>query len=205
MANKTDYAIIILAAGASHRFGRDKLLTLVAGKRLIDWSIETAVASNLGTVLVVTNPNRHLDGFDPVVSVITNFAWCEGLSSSIRCGLQALAATTCRAAIFTPGDQPLLTAEVYRRIIEKFQQQSFPLIVASYDGQPRNPVLLDRALWKKASCIQGDIGLSALTRSESQLVECGDIASVADVDEPVDLIAVEAMLLYNSRVKFKDD
>src|SRR3990167_7487349 len=195
-------AIIVLAAGVSYRFGGDKLLTIVAGKRLIDWSVEAAVASNLGPVVVVTNPNRQLDGLDPTVSLIVNPRWHEGLSSSIRYGLHALLTTTCRAAIFTPSDQPLLTPDVYRRISQRFHQQSSPLIVASYDGQPRNPVLLDRKLWETASRIQGDIGLSALTRSgTAELVECADIASVADVDRSADLLAVEAVLLQNRRYK----
>ncbi len=214
MANKADYtqniaaeiAIIILAAGASHRFGSDKLLTPVAGKRLIDWSVEAAVASNVGPILVVTNPNRKLKldhhPLEANVSLIINSAWHEGLSSSILCGLQVLSATNIRAAIFTLSDQPLLTPEVYQRIANKFQQQSSPLIAASYDGEPRNPVLIHRELWETASRIQGDIGLAALTRSgTAELVECGDIASIADIDSPADLLAVEAVLLQDRHDK----
>src|SRR3990167_10266895 len=105
-------AIIILAAGVSHRFGSDKLVTQIAVKRLIDWSVEAALASKVGPVFVVTNPHRALDGFDASVSIVVNSAWQEGLSSSIRCGLHALSDTAFRAVICTPGDQPLLTAGV---------------------------------------------------------------------------------------------
>ncbi len=188
-------SIILLAAGASQRFGQDKLLTCVGGKRLIDWSVKAAVASDLGPVFIVTNPNRKLDDLASVASLIVNPSWHEGLCTSICCGLRALSTTSSHAVIFAPADQPLLTSKVYQRIAERFFQQSAPLIVANYDHKPRNPVLLSHELWEAASRIQGDNGLSMFARSTAaEYVECGDIASIADVDHPADLPAIERLL-----------
>ena len=193
MVNKVrEIIIVLLAAGESKRFGGDKLLTLVSGKRLVDWSVEAAVASQVGSVLVVTNPNRALNHLHPTVSIVVNPLWRNGIASSIHAGLHAASKKNCRAIIFAPADQPLLTADVYRRLANKFQHESCPLVVASYGGQPRNPVLLDHTLWSAAHDIQGDTGLSQFARSKiATLVECGDIASVVDIDRPEDLIAIE--------------
>lgn len=190
-----EIAIVIMAAGASSRFGDDKLLTVLSGKRLIDWSVDVAVESGVGSVFVVTNPLRPLGALHSSVSVIVNAKWRDGLSSSIRFALHVLSKTAFRAAIFVPGDQPLLTPAVYQRMTELFQKKTLPLIVASFDGQARNPVLLSRQLWETAIKIKGDVGLSIFARSNGvKTIDCGDIASVLDVDKPADLIAIERLL-----------
>jgi len=180
--------IVLLAAGASRRFGGDKLNASVAGRPLIAWAADAAHDSGLRPVVVVTQPERELANLPPETHLATNRDWRAGLSSSMRCGLEAAARLGCEAAIFAPADQPLLCGEVYRRLAFRFHETGAPLVVAAYGSQPRNPVLLARPLWHAASRLDGDIGLAAIARTgDADIVECGDIASLADIDTPADL------------------
>jgi len=53
-------------------------------------------------------------------------------------------------------------------------------------------VLLDRSLWVEvADLARGDVGARDFLRSRPELVtavECGDVASPADIDTPDDLV-----------------
>ena len=57
---KKNYAIIILAAGASTRMGQPKQLLTLNGKTLIERTIETALAAELEQVVVVLGANSSL-------------------------------------------------------------------------------------------------------------------------------------------------
>jgi CTP:molybdopterin cytidylyltransferase MocA len=187
---------VLLAAGASRRFGDDKLRALVAGRPLVAWAVDAALDSGLRPVVVVTQPGREFEALPPETHLVANPDWLAGLSSSVRCGLEAAARLGCEAAIFAPADQPLLCGEVYRRLAFRFHETGAALVVAAYGSQPRNPVLLARPLWPAASRLEGDIGLAALARTgEAAIVECGDIASLADIDTPADLRALAPRLL----------
>ena len=64
-------------------------------------------------------------------------------------------------------------------------------MVASYDDQPRNPVLLEAACWDEVcAAAVGDEGARAWLRAHPQrvrVVACDDLGDATDVDEPEDL------------------
>ena len=72
-----------------------------------------------------------LAGADPVVCR----EWAEGRSASLRAGIEAL--PDADAFVVTLGDQPLVTADVVRRIAEEEGTCR-----AAYDGRPGHPVRL---------------------------------------------------------------
>jgi CTP:molybdopterin cytidylyltransferase MocA len=63
--------------------------------------------------------------------------------------------------------------------------------VATYDGQPRNPVLLARSIWPAVSASAvGDIGARAWLRANPDqvvAVDCDGTGDPRDVDVPGDL------------------
>jgi CTP:molybdopterin cytidylyltransferase MocA len=106
--------------------------------------------------------------------------WRDGQSASLRCGLTALPGA--ERVVVLLGDQPGVTAAAIDRIAAEP-----PGTRAAYDGRPGHPALLGPEQLAAAALVRGDEGLRGL---EWRLVECGDVASGADVDTPADLAAV---------------
>ena len=69
--------------------------------------------------------------------------------------------------------------------------------VATYDGKPRNPVLLSRTVWAEVAALaEGDTGARPWLRAHPELVvevPCDATGSPEDVDTPADLAALEAL------------
>ncbi len=99
------------------------------------------------------------------------------------------------AAVIALADQPLVGAEVVRRLIAAYDAGA-PVVVAAYEGKPRNPVLIDREYWPAVlEMAVGDTGARPFLRAHPTLVtpvECGDIGGAFDIDTPADLARVAA-------------
>jgi nicotine blue oxidoreductase len=74
-------------------------------------------------------------------------------------------------------------------------------VVATYDGQPRNPVLLAAPVWTAvAGAATGDVGARGWLRTARREtpdqvvdVECGDLGYATDLDTPADLADLEGL------------
>ena len=93
-------------------------------------------------------------------------------------------------------DQPLVGPRAVQRLIDAFAEGA-PVVVAAYDGRPRNPVLIGREHWTAvADLATGDMGARPFLRAHPELVtlvECADTGSPLDVDTPEDLARVAAL------------
>ncbi len=105
--------------------------------------------------------------------------WSDGVSASLRCGLSALEPSS--RVIVLLGDDPTLTASVIRRFLRAPDGAR-----ATYRGRPGHPVVLGAAQLARIAELNGDVGARGLIVG-GQLIECGDLASGADVDTPADL------------------
>jgi nicotine blue oxidoreductase len=132
----------------------------------------------------------------PGVIAVPNPDWRTGMGSSLAAGLRALPGD-CTAAVIALVDQPLIGADVVRRLLDAHQAGA-ELAVAAYHGQPRNPVLLARGHWAGVlAAADGDAGARPYLRAHPglvTLVECADIGRPDDVDTPEDLARVSALL-----------
>lgn len=117
----------------------------------------------------------------PDAEVVVNDGWSEGMGSSLRVGLEALAAyDDADRAVVTLVDLVGLTPDAVRRVVGA----SSDLAAAAYDGERGHPVLLARSRWAEAVAVaHGDRGARDLLASaEVQLVEVGDVAGGDDLD-----------------------
>ena len=74
------------------------------------------------------------------------------------------------AAVIALADQPLVGAEVVRRLIAAYDAGA-AVVVAAYDGKPRNPVLIDREYWAAVlEMAVGDTGARPFLRAHPTLV-----------------------------------
>ncbi len=183
---------IVLAAGASRRFGSQKLLASVGGVPLVRRSVERLLEASLDEIVVVLGSDASAVGAALAglrVRTVTNAAYATGMSSSLRAGVDALRPAT-DAAVVTLGDQPGVGAEIVDRLIERYRIDRSPIVAPVYRGGIRgNPVLFDCSLFGELRAVAGDEGgRSVVARDPGRvvLVEI-DAEMPRDVDVPGDL------------------
>ncbi len=178
---------LVLAAGAGRRLGTPKALVETGGLRLVDRAVDALRLGGCDPVVVVLGAAR-VDV--PDAHVVTNDDWPSGMGSSLRLGLATLDEVAATAAVLTLVDTPGVTAAVVDRLVAACAVGA-DVVVATYDGQPRTPVLLTRAHWPEvAEMAVGDVGARAFLRAHPHLVrhvECGDVGTSDDLDTPEDL------------------
>jgi molybdenum cofactor cytidylyltransferase len=180
---------IILAAGGSSRFGQPKQLLTWRGQPLIRHVAEVAIEEGLQPVVVVLGASAS--EIEPVIKelplrIVINSEWPEGISSSIKAGLQVLP-QNCGAAIFFQADQPQIPSELIKLLVETHQKRLDPIVAPIIRGQRGNPVLFDASTFPVLLELEGDIGGRALfKRFLPRWVEWDDTAILVDVDSPED-------------------
>jgi molybdenum cofactor cytidylyltransferase len=178
---------VILAAGASRRFGSPKQLAVIDGRTLLEHVIGAAMAGDLEPLVVVVpawlSPPAGLD--DGSVRWIRNPFPERGMSISLRLGLGALGADT-SAALILLGDQPGIQPASITAVVGA--RGNRPMVAASADGVLAPPVLIERTHFHLADRLTGDVGLRQLLREHPDLVTRVPVpAHAADVDTPDDL------------------
>jgi nicotine blue oxidoreductase len=174
---------LVLAAGAGTRYGQPKAPVLVDGERLVDRAVRNLREGGCAPVLVVLGA---WIGDVPGADVIENPEWREGMGSSLRAGLAALAERPgADRVVVTLVDLPGLTGRAVRRVVEC----SADIVVSTYDGERGHPVAFSRTHWESIrASARGDQGARSflLSRNDISLVEVGDVALGYDLDEPAE-------------------
>jgi CTP:molybdopterin cytidylyltransferase MocA len=160
---------VVLAAGASTRFGSPKQ------RVLLEPVLERLRASSVDGIVVVLGAHE-LEVSAPTVSCAD---WERGPGASLRCGLRALPADT-EAAVVVLGDGPDLAPEAVDRVIETWREKRADVVAATYGGVRLHPILLARSAWERVPD-EGAKNLDAI------LVACDDLGPPGDVDRPGDL------------------
>ena len=188
---------VVLAAGASSRFGSQKLLANLAGRPVLQHTLDAVAAAGLDDVVVVLGDGRL--AIEAAIvwrgeRRVTNGRPGDGLSSSVRVGLDAAAEDDGVAAVvIVLGDQPAIRPEAIRAVVAAGHDSPAPFVRAAYatDGAP-NPVLVRRAAWAMAAGIAGDRGLGPLLATRPELVLAVPVPGAnPDVDTPADLAALQ--------------
>jgi CTP:molybdopterin cytidylyltransferase MocA len=179
---------LVLAAGESRRLGRPKALLEVGGETLLARSVRVLREGGCADVVVVSGSVALVV---PGARVIDNPDWATGMGSSLRVGLRVI--DRADAVVIMVVDTPGIGADVVRRL-RRAHRDGASLVVATYDGAPRNPVLIGRRHWAEVlELAVDDVGARAFLAQHPELVrqvECGDIADPRDIDTPDDLARV---------------
>lgn len=179
---------VVLAAGASRRFGGVKQLAQYDGRSLLGHAIAAmdAVAEVDETVVVLGANAQAIMQVVPLgrARVVVCRQWEDGISASIAVGLEAVAEA--EAAVLTLADQPLVGSAAIERVVRG--RNSAGVVGAGYRQGPGYPVLLERSAFDLADSLRGEAGAETLLeRPGAVSVDCDDVASPADVDSPPDL------------------
>jgi molybdenum cofactor cytidylyltransferase len=182
---------VVLAAGEGSRFGGAKQLAELEGRPLVEHSLAAlaAVPAVEKFVLVLgARADEIRSRIDPRgAEVVVCESWAEGQAESLKAGLAAI--DDMDAALILLGDQPGITPAAIEAVLALYDG-SRPLR-AVYDGTPGHPVVMPRALMRKARELEGDAGARELLEGAGvRRVEVGHLCEPTDVDTPSDLDAL---------------
>ena len=193
--------VIVLAAGQSTRFsghGSHKLLARLRNVSVVRHSVDAAIESGVGDVLVVTGAEATavaaaLDGLAIRVAYEPRFA--EGMATSLRRGVDAFRGSV-DAVIVALGDQPAMRAEAYRRVAARWRESGASIVVPHYDGaaMPSHPTLFAATVFDELLALRGDVGArSVIARNAGRVAEAAlDWPPPQDIDTAGDIAVVEA-------------
>lgn len=186
---------LLLAAGGGRRAGGPKALRRFpdgsgwlphAAQSLLDGGCASAIvvlgsqADEARTRLPTTGPQASR------LQVVDATNWADGLAASLRTGLEAALRMRCVAVLVHLVDLPDVDERVVSRVLQHAPAEHRTLTRAIYQGRPGHPVLLGHDhLQPLLAELTGDTGARQYLRREgARAVECGDLASGLDVDNP---------------------
>jgi len=184
---------VIIAAGSSSRLGRPKQLVMLQGETLLERAIRIAHEGGAAPVFVVLG--AHLSEIKSRVEIssseiVVNQNWQEGMASSIRAGVEALAegAPDSAGVLLMICDQPSVTTGHLRGMLAAFRQNPACTIASGYAGRRGIPALFPRSSYVDLLSLRGDQGARGLLFKPGASVldvplEGGEI----DIDLPEDL------------------
>ena len=148
---------ILLAAGQSTRFGRQKLLELWNGEPLVRKAARCLLDGGLRPVVAVVSADpRLVDALAGLpVMTVENAHPEEGITSSIAIGVRALPDAT-DAALIGVADQPYLTAQAIEELVKAFSPGR--IIVPRWGDHRGNPPVFDRRFFPELIALDGDAG-----------------------------------------------
>ena len=189
-------AAAVLAAGGSTRLGQPKQLARYQGNTLLARAVSAAVAAGCKPVLAIIGadaPRMRKELHGLAVEVVENAEWREGMSTSIRAALDALAEREVDALLFLTCDQPHVTAGLLRTLVDTMRSSSGCHAVAcSYAGGVGVPALFRRELHGELRALVGDRGARAvLERHRDRVAEVPFPLGAVDVDSAEDLDTLE--------------
>ncbi len=187
---------ILLAGGASSRFGSPKLLAEFRGAPLVAHAARR-LAEGAGRVLAVIplGATALRTVLEPLgCEVLETDRAALGLGGSLSAGVEASAGAA--GWIVALGDMPLVPVAAIRDVARAIEQGAF--IAAAAQGEHRgHPVGFCRDLYGELVTLRDDIGAREVVgrhRRRLVLAECGDPGIFADVDTPDDLAAIAGEL-----------
>jgi molybdenum cofactor cytidylyltransferase len=183
--------VVVLAAGASTRFGSAKQLARLRGKTLVQHAVDAAIDAGPGEVVVVLG--READAVEASLTlstparIVRNPRYAEGQSTSLTAGLRACDPGS-RAAIVLLADQPGIRSEHVRALASAFVERPCDAVRLRFRDGP-GPALLARSLWPEVMQLSGDVGARALLDAQPERVRWLHVDEDAprDVNTPEDL------------------
>jgi molybdenum cofactor cytidylyltransferase len=189
------FGVVILAAGASSRMGKPKLLlpwggTSVLGHLIAQWKVLRA--GQIAAVWATGDQavSAELDRLDfPGVNRVVNPTPERGMFSSIQCAARwgGWNAELTHWAIVL-GDQPHLRSETLRALLDLAGKQSNQVCQPSRRGRPRHPVVVPKTVFAKLKDSRAETLKEFLQTlpSGAALCEVDDPGLDFDVDTPAD-------------------
>ncbi len=186
------YAIMILAAGASSRMGEAKQLISYKGKALINHIIDESKIECISRTLVVLG--AHADRISRSITsdnveIIDNPNWQEGMSSSIRVGINKISEdSSIEGCIISLVDQPFINKKVFQSLIDTYKESWKDIVASDYGNTIGPPVFISRSYFNKLHHLKGDSGAKQIiTQNQGDVAYIEFKKGIYDLDTQEDL------------------
>ncbi len=190
-------AAVILAAGASTRYGRPKQLLRYEGQSLLRRAAEAAAGSGCRPIVAVLGASAGLCADElrglPVHRT-ENAMWLEGMGGSLRTGMETLCtlAPGAAAVVVTLCDQPHLSSQILDALVQRHRESGAPIVASAYAGTLGVPALFDRSLFGELLSLRGDGGARRIIERFNGGVEAVPFpAGIVDIDTPQDFVVLQ--------------
>jgi len=181
--------VVLLAAGGSLRFGRQKQLARIDGETLLRRTACIALASEpAGCVVVLGRHAARLarEVRDLPVAIVVNRAWRSGLGRSLATGIAALPASA-RGALILLADQVSIGPADLELLAAAWRLDPQSIVAARAGRVLRPPAILPRRLFGLLLRLRGDRGARDILRNPARRIVAIEIATAAvDIDRPED-------------------
>jgi molybdenum cofactor cytidylyltransferase len=178
---------ILLAAGQSTRFGRQKLLEPWHGEPLVRKTARLFLDAGVRPLVVVVSVDpRLVDALaDLSLTTVENPHPELGISGSIASGLRALPDGT-DGALIGVADQPYLTSEAVEAVVNAFSPGR--IIVPRWGDHRGNPAVFDRRFFSELLALHGDHGGQRVIAAHADAVSEVELPAGLgdDIDRPED-------------------
>jgi molybdenum cofactor cytidylyltransferase len=176
-------AAVLLAAGQSTRFGRQKLLEPWRGEPLVRKTARCFLEAGLRPLVVVVSADPRLaDALTGLaLTTVENAHPEQGISSSIAIGLRALPEAA-DAALIGVGDQPYLTVDAIEQLLKAFSPGR--IVVPRWGDHRGNPPVFDRRFFPELLALDGDHGGQRVIMAHADAVT--EVAFPARLGDDID-------------------
>ena len=181
---------VVLAAGASSRFGSTKQLAVINGRAMVRNAASAAeTVCGAHSVIVIGNDWENVAAavrpFPGFLALNPDFG--DGLSSSIRRGVACIA-DVADAVLLMLADQPRVDVAHLQILIDAWREHPDHIVASRYAGGCGPPVIFPRAFFAKLQSLGGDQGARPVIEANRHrliAIDCPDAA--LDIDRPEDL------------------
>lgn len=194
MAATLRTAAVVLAAGASRRMGRNKLLLPVEGEPMVYRSVRRVRDAGCSPVVVVTG-HQSTEVRAALAPLSVTFAESPDptgpTSATLHAGLRALGSDV-DAVLVMLADMVRVTTPMMAELLAALGESDAPLAVSRYGDVLAPPLAFRRALWRELLAWTGEGCGKAVVRAHEAEARMLDwpVEALQDVDTPEDYALV---------------
>ena len=183
---------IVLAAGASQRFGQPKMLASLADGTPMLLATLAKYQAVFDEVTVVVRLDSHLQALldKNGVKLVHSPKADQGMSQSLIVGVQAnINADACLIAL---GDMPYIKTDTIERLCG--MASSTNICMPIHQGNNGNPVIFGKDFYSDLLKIRGDQGAKRITQqyaNKLQGLEVDDQGVLHDIDIPAQILPMQ--------------
>lgn len=190
-------SLLLLAAGSSTRMGQSKQLMKIDGQPMLVRTAREALAAcqDVTVVLGAEAESHRMILRGTRVNTVENNEWQRGMGNTLKFGLTELrnANPGLDAVLIMVCDQPAVTSDHLRKLIERAGRSSKSIIASSYKDTLGVPALFRKQHFGQLAAIADGVGAAKLIREKRDEVE-----AIALPHGEIDLDTLNDYLMYTA-------